>query len=123
MQELQDGGTSSIFALDDTARYRQDVAARADDAAASDDVYERMPIEEFGAAVLRGYGWEEGKGVGSKEAVVPVEYVPRPTLLGLGAPLLARAGAALLLQRRHLRVKLEVLREQRRLALERVLQQ
>ena len=85
MQELQDGGTSSIFALDDTARYRQDVAARADDAAASDDVYERMPIEEFGAAVLRGYGWEEGKGVGSKEAVVPVEYVPRPTLLGLGA--------------------------------------
>ena len=32
MQELQDGGTSSIFALDDTARYRQDVAARADDA-------------------------------------------------------------------------------------------
>jgi G patch domain/KOW motif-containing protein len=28
------------------------------------DAYESMPIEEFGAAMMRGMGWEEGKPVG-----------------------------------------------------------
>ena len=51
------------------------------------DDYESMPIADFGAAMLRGMGWEEGKPVGrnSKGMVAAVEFVPRPGRLGLGA--------------------------------------
>jgi G patch domain/KOW motif-containing protein len=51
------------------------------------DDYESMPIADFGAAMLRGMGWEEGKPVGrnSKGLVAAVEFVPRPGRLGLGA--------------------------------------
>ena len=45
-----------------------------------------MPVAEFGAAMLRGMGWKEGEGIGrNKEEVKAVEYVKRPTRLGLGA--------------------------------------
>ena len=33
---------------------------------ASMEAYESMPIEDFGAAMLRGMGWKEGEGVGRK---------------------------------------------------------
>ena len=85
LAEMRAGG-SSIFGADDTERYRLDVATRADSTALSG--YEAMPIEDFGKAYLRGLGWEEGKpvGTGAGQAVVePIEYVPRPQLLGLGA--------------------------------------
>ena len=51
------------------------------------DDYTAMPIEDFGAAMLRGMGWEEGKPVGrnSKGLVAAVEFVPRGGRLGLGA--------------------------------------
>lgn len=54
---------------------------------ASLDDYATMPIEDFGAAMLRGMGWEEGKPVGrnSKGLVAAVEFVPRSGRLGLGA--------------------------------------
>lgn len=54
---------------------------------ASLDDYATMPIEDFGAAMLRGMGWEEGKPVGrnSKGLVAAVEFVPRGGRLGLGA--------------------------------------
>ena len=87
LDEVQLGGSSTIFdANDDTERYRLDVATRADEATA--DEYTRMPIEDFGKAYLRGYDWEEGAGLGKdgKGAVEPIEYVPRPQLLGLGEP-------------------------------------
>ncbi len=29
--------------------------------------YEKVPIEEFGAAMLRGMGWSEGKVVGKNQ--------------------------------------------------------
>ena len=62
-------------AQDDTARYRLDVATRAD--AAELEVYESMPIEDFGKAYLRGLGWEEGKGVGADlESVCCSRYHP-----------------------------------------------
>jgi hypothetical protein len=69
--------------MDDEARYRCDVAMRADQA--SDEAYESMPIEEFGRAMLRGMGWKEGEGYNGKPAVEPIEYVARPQLLGLAA--------------------------------------
>lgn len=45
-----------------------------------------MPIEEFGLAMLRGMGWQEGMGVGrNRKKADPVEYLRRPERLGLGA--------------------------------------
>ena len=99
LSELRAGGTS-IFASEsnasasaslqipdnDTDRYRLDVATRAEET--TKEAYESMPIEDFGKAYLRGLGWEEGKpvGTGAGQAIVePIEYVPRPQLLGLGA--------------------------------------
>ncbi len=32
-------------------------------------VYESMPVEEFGMAMLRGMGWREGEGVGLRRQV------------------------------------------------------
>jgi G patch domain/KOW motif-containing protein len=53
---------------------------------ASLDAYDSLPVEEFGAALLRGMGWIEGKGIGrGKEVVKPVEYVRRVGREGLGA--------------------------------------
>jgi G patch domain/KOW motif-containing protein len=51
------------------------------------DDYDSMPIEDFGAAMLRGMGWEEGKPVGRNATglVSAVEFVPRSGRLGLGA--------------------------------------
>ena len=46
---------------------------------ASMDEYESMPIEDFGKAMLRGMGWEEGKAVGRmhRGMVEAVEFIPR----------------------------------------------
>ncbi|KAJ2485615.1 DNA primase large subunit Spp2, partial [Coemansia sp. RSA 2050] len=44
-----------------------------------EETYERVPIEEFGAAMLRGMGWKEEK------AGEPVVHKVRSSLLGLGA--------------------------------------
>ncbi|KAJ2461361.1 hypothetical protein GGF42_000234 [Coemansia sp. RSA 2424] len=51
------------------------------DSDVDEDTYERVPIEEFGAAMLRGMGWTESKD--DKEA--SVQNGIRPSLLGLGA--------------------------------------
>ncbi|TKA72788.1 hypothetical protein B0A55_07332 [Friedmanniomyces simplex] len=50
--------------------------------------YTRVPVEQFGAALLRGMGWKEGQGIGSQKGVKVVKTkVPerRPALLGIGA--------------------------------------
>ncbi|GFR50756.1 hypothetical protein Agub_g13023 [Astrephomene gubernaculifera] len=53
---------------------------------ADEEAYELMPVEEFGRAMLRGMGWEEGMGVGrNRRKVDAIEYVRRPERLGLGA--------------------------------------
>ena len=71
----------------ETAQLRDDLA-RLPDASAL-DAYEAMPVECFGEAMLRGMGWTDGGPVGRNAAAVvkPIEYVPRPQLLGLGAAL------------------------------------
>lgn len=67
--------------------YQQQLEAAAEEATLDD--YANTPIEEFGAALLRGMGWAEGKAVGKRNirGVVPqaIEFVPRPSGLGLGA--------------------------------------
>jgi len=31
---------------------------------ATEDNYEKVPVEQFGLALLRGMGWKDGEGVG-----------------------------------------------------------
>ena len=65
--------------------YQQDVVELPDSATLDD--YERVPVSQFGAALLRGMGWKEGTGA-SKTGKGPVQpYLPaaRPALLGIGA--------------------------------------
>lgn len=51
------------------------------------DAYSSMPIEEFGAAMLRGMGWKDGSGVGKSRngPTRAPEVQRRSALLGLGA--------------------------------------
>lgn len=52
------------------------------------DDFDDMPIEGFGRALLAGYGWKEGQGIGrngkTKEDVKSVEYTRRTGKEGLG---------------------------------------
>jgi hypothetical protein len=50
--------------------------------------YDAVPIEEFGAAMLRGMGWKDGEAIGKKRGQQPVKQrviERRPDLLGVGA--------------------------------------
>ncbi|GAB7344008.1 hypothetical protein MBLNU457_1936t1 [Dothideomycetes sp. NU457] len=52
------------------------------------DQYKAVPVEEFGAALLRGMGWKEGQGIGNqkgKKLVKETQPERRPALLGIGA--------------------------------------
>lgn len=65
--------------------YREDVTTRPDSASLND--YKRMPVSQFGTALLMGMGWKPGQGA-SKTGKGPSEaFIPkaRPALLGLGA--------------------------------------
>ncbi|KAI0826318.1 DExH-box splicing factor binding site-domain-containing protein [Irpex lacteus] len=65
--------------------YRQDVEELPDLPTLDD--YERVPVAQFGAALLRGMGWKEGTAA-SRKGKGPVEpWLPqaRPALLGIGA--------------------------------------
>jgi len=71
--------------MSETDAYKQDVITRPDSASLQD--YERVPVSQFGAALLRGMGWKEGTAA-SRTRTGPVEpWLPssRPALLGLGA--------------------------------------
>ncbi|KFM70252.1 G patch domain and KOW motifs-containing protein, partial [Stegodyphus mimosarum] len=49
--------------------------------------YEKVPVEQYGLAMLRGMGWKEGDPIGanSSKIVEPVQVQLRPKGLGLGA--------------------------------------
>jgi len=51
------------------------------------DDYDRVPIEEFGLAMLRGMGWKKDEGIGLRNKAVVQMKEPelRPRGLGLGA--------------------------------------
>ncbi|MCJ1396022.1 hypothetical protein MMC18_008909 [Xylographa bjoerkii] len=65
--------------------FKSDIASRPD--SASMDEYSAVPIEEFGAALLRGMGWKEGDVVGKRknQIIKPRIVERRPALLGIGA--------------------------------------
>lgn len=66
-------------------RYKEDMASLPDHRGI--DEFNEMPVEGFGAALLAGYGWTEGKGIGRNnktgDAKV-VEYDRRAGTQGLG---------------------------------------
>ncbi|KAJ5113329.1 hypothetical protein N7456_001863 [Penicillium angulare] len=77
---------------DETSSFRTDVLSRPEPATL--DQYNAIPVEEFGAALLRGMGWKDGQSVGRGNygSSAPVEksnkpLVPprRPGYLGIGA--------------------------------------
>lgn len=65
-------------------RYKEDMASLPDHRGI--DEFEEVPVEGFGAALLAGYGWSQGKGVGrnNKGDCKVVEYQRRAGTLGLG---------------------------------------
>ncbi|KAK6990314.1 G patch domain and KOW motifs-containing protein [Biomphalaria glabrata] len=61
-----------------------DVALRPDEPDEAD--YDKIPIEQYGMAMLRGMGWNKNRGIGKNaKVVVPIEAQLRPKGLGLGA--------------------------------------
>jgi hypothetical protein len=71
---------------DEDKRFKVDVESRPDEASLED--YEKIPVEKFGSALLRGMGWKPGGAIGltNAKAVQPVEFVQRPGYrTGLGA--------------------------------------
>ncbi|GFQ70416.1 g-patch domain and KOW motifs-containing protein [Trichonephila clavata] len=64
---------------------RLDVSLRPEESKLED--YDRVPVEQFGMAMMRGMGWKEGDGIGNnnKKCVEPIEALRRPKGLGLGA--------------------------------------
>ncbi|EGD73222.1 hypothetical protein PTSG_04937 [Salpingoeca rosetta] len=69
----------------DDEKFKMDVAQRPDESKLDD--YDRVPVDAFGAAMLRGMGWKEGEAIGGtfQGLIEPIEYVPRMNRLGLGA--------------------------------------
>jgi len=72
---------------DETEKYKADMEWRPD--APTTEDYERVKIEDIGTGMLRGMGWEPGAPVGKAgkfaRVVEPVEFLKRPSGLGLGA--------------------------------------
>ncbi|KAG0078939.1 hypothetical protein BGZ90_003973 [Linnemannia elongata] len=63
---------------DEVESFQKNLEQLPDEASLED--YEKVPVEEFGAALLRGMGWK-----GDDNGSDAVEYSRRPALLGLGA--------------------------------------
>lgn len=74
-----------IPAVTEDDAYQQDVAELPDSSTMED--YERVPVSQFGAALLRGMGWKEGMAASKKNKGLVEPWLPqaRPALLGIGA--------------------------------------
>ena len=70
---------------DEADRFRADVDSRPPPASLAD--YAAVPVEEFGAAILRGLGWKDGEAIDKRgqTAAASREVKRRPALLGIGA--------------------------------------
>lgn len=78
----------------DTDKFKRDLLTQASDVDFKSDVYAAVPVDQFGAALLRGMGWA-GEGSASSSGAQQERIVPREHRLGLGA-----AAAPSALQRR-----------------------
>lgn len=83
--------TSSSTPVSEQDAFLQDVQVLPESASLTD--YDRVPVAQFGAALLRGMGWKEGTaasrrvGKDGKSKGIVEPYLPpaRPALLGIGA--------------------------------------
>lgn len=88
---LEDEPQIDIIPVSEEDALRQDLTELPDSATLDD--YERVPVSQFGAALLRGMGWTDGtaasrkKGADGKPKGLVEPWLPqaRPTLLGIGA--------------------------------------
>ncbi|CAH7667573.1 DExH-box splicing factor binding site-domain-containing protein [Phakopsora pachyrhizi] len=81
-----DSAQGSDESADEIAQFRRDISKRPDSSTLED--YERVPVGQFGLALMKGMGWKEGTSTSRRGRVGLVEaYIPqaRPTLLGIGA--------------------------------------
>lgn len=89
--ESRDDEDEAPGRYDETSSFRTDVLSRPEPATL--DQYNAIPVEEFGAALLRGMGWKDGQSIGrgnygsSAKADGNKPRVPerRPGFLGIGA--------------------------------------
>ena len=88
----RDGYEAQEDAYDDYAneddRFKADVASRPD--VASLDAYMAVPVDGFGAGILRGQGWKDGDPIGKRRTQASTTSKPRvverrPAFLGIGA--------------------------------------
>lgn len=85
----RDEGEDMGPGYDETNSFRADVEARPEPATL--DQYNAIPVEEFGAALLRGMGWKDGQSIGrgnyGSTANPTRPRIPerRPGFLGIGA--------------------------------------
>ncbi|PVG02204.1 hypothetical protein CPB86DRAFT_811702 [Serendipita vermifera] len=69
------GPSGDWRAQSETEAYREDVATRPDSSTAED--YKKVPVSQFGTALLLGMGWKPGQGI-SKSGKGPTEaFVPK----------------------------------------------
>jgi hypothetical protein len=68
---------------DDNKRFKVDMSLRATDMDFNSDIYETIPVEKFGAAMLRGMGWSGQLDNVANNADDKIN--PREIRLGLGA--------------------------------------
>ena len=89
-----EGVTADIIPMANSSRpapteddaFREDVEDLPNEATLQD--YERMPVSQFGAALLRGMGWKPGEPASrNKNRGIVEPWLPsaRPALLGIGA--------------------------------------
>lgn len=88
----RDGYEAQDDAYDDYAneddRFKADIASRPD--VASLDAYMAVPVDGFGAGILRGQGWKDGDPIGKRRTRESTTSKPRvverrPAFLGIGA--------------------------------------
>jgi len=76
-------GKDSEKALDEKGEFHQDLSHRPDELDPQSDAYRAVPVEEFGAALLRGMGWKGSKN--DEKSKDDQLHQPRHHRLGLGA--------------------------------------
>lgn len=91
--KARDEEQEALGRYDETSSFRTDVASRPEPATL--DQYNAIPVEEFGAALLRGMGWKDGQAIGrgnygssaaaADRANKPRVAERRPGFLGIGA--------------------------------------
>lgn len=86
-EAVEDGPIVDVISqpVSETDAFRQDINEFPDEATLDD--YARVPVSQFGAALLRGMGWKEGTPASKNKKGIVEPWVPtaRPALLGIGA--------------------------------------